>query len=248
MTGPAQGDVRNWLLRALPPDAYALLGPRLRRIDTPKGMTLFEADQPPPFAYFFESGLGSVIAEVESGQAVEIGLYGVDGFGGIPLVLRSDHAPQRLEMQIGGTAWVVPAAQFAALLGSSPALQTLMLRYVQFFMVQSAQTCLSNALHTLEERLARWLLMSQDRLPDDVVPLTHDYLAIMVGSARTTVTFALGGLAQRRAVRTTRGTVVVADRTLLERIARDAYGVPEREYNRLIAPRFGNAARAPAVR
>jgi CRP-like cAMP-binding protein len=247
MAGPAQTEVQNWLLRALPQDAFAMLGPRLRQIETPKGMTLFDAHQPPPFGYFFESGLGSVIAEVPSGQAVEIGLYGIDGFGGIPLVLKSDHAPQRLEMQIGGSAWIVPAAELSAMLGDSPAVQTLMLRYVQFFMLQSAETCLANALRPIEERLARWLLMSHDRMPDDDVPLTQDYLAIMLGSARTSVTFTLGNLAQRGAIRTARGMVTIVDRPLLERIAGDGYGVPEREYNRLIAARFGNGGPAPQV-
>lgn len=241
MVGPAQSDVQNWLLRAMPPDAFGLLGPHLKRIDTPKGMTIFDADQPPEFGYFFDGGMGSVIVEVPSGQAVEIGLYGIDGFGGIPLILQSGHSPHRLDMQIGGCAWIIPAADFTGLLESSPPIRTLMLRYVQFFLLQSAQTCLSNALRPIEERLARWLLMSHDRLPGDDVPLTHDYLAIMLGSSRTTVTFALGSLSHQGAIRTARGTIAILDRALLKRIVGDGYGLPEREYNRLIAKRFGNA-------
>jgi CRP-like cAMP-binding protein len=221
--------------------------PHLKQVDTPKGMTIFEPDQRPRFGYFFENGLGSVIAEVASGQMVEIGLYGVDGFGGIPLILQSAHSPHRLEMQIGGSAWAVPATELEALLRTSPDLQTIMLRYVQFFLLQAGETCLYNALRPVEERLARWLLMGHDRLPEDEVPLTHDYLAIMLGSSRTTVTFALGGLGQRGAIRTARGTIAILDRPLLERIAGDGYGLPEREYNRLIAERFGRAARAASV-
>lgn len=221
--------------------------PHLRPIETPKDMTIFEPDQPPLFGYFFESGLGSVIIEVPSGQMVEIGLYGIDGFGGIPLILQSGHSPHRLEMQIGGSAWAIPAGDFAALLDSSPPLLTMMLRYVQFFLLQCAETCLYNAVRPIEERLARWLLMAHDRLPGDDVPLTHDYLAVMLGSSRTTVTFALGSLAQRSAIRTARGAVAIRDRSLLERIAGDGYGLPEREYNRLIARRFGNAVHAQAL-
>jgi CRP-like cAMP-binding protein len=247
MAGPAQTDVQNWLLRALPREAFSLVGPHLRQIETPKGMTVFEPDQPLRQGFFFESGLGSVIVEVASGQAVEIGLYGVDGFGGIPLILRSGQSPHRLEMQIGGSAWIMPADAFESVLGISLHFRTTMLRYVQFFMLQSGQTCLSNALRPIEERLARWLLMSHDRLPDDEVPLTHDYLAIMLGASRTTVTFALGGLAQRGAIRTARGMVAITDRPLLERIVGDGYGLPEREYNRLIADRFGNARRSKLV-
>ncbi|MBA2918291.1 helix-turn-helix domain-containing protein [Sphingomonas sp. MAH-20] len=247
MAGPTQTDVQNWLLRALPPESYALIGPHLRAVETPKGMTVFEPDQPLRFGYFFEGGMGSVIAEAESGQAVEIGLYGVDGFAGIPLILRSHRSPHRLDMQIGGSAWAVPAAEFEALLDTSPPLLTTMLRYVQFFLLQSGETCLYNAMRPIEERLARWLLMSHDRLPGDDVPLTHDYLAIMLGSSRTTVTFALGNLGERGVIRTARGTIGILDRAMLERIAGDGYGLPEREYNRLIAQRLGNAAQSMSV-
>lgn len=235
------------MLRALPPEAFASIGPHLKPVELPKGTTIFEPDQPLRFGYFFDSGLGSVIVEVASGQAVEIGLYGIDGFGGIPLVLQSGSSPHRLDMQIGGTAWAIPAVDFESLLEASPAIRAVMLRYVQFFLLQSGETCLYNAVRPVEERLARWLLMGHDRLPGDDVPLTHDYLAIMLGSSRTTVTFALGNLAQRGAIRTARGTIAIVDRALLEQIAGDGYGLPEREYNRLIAKRFGNAPQAASV-
>lgn len=235
------------MLRALPPEAFASIGPYLKPVELPKGTTIFEPDQPIRFGYFFDSGLGSVIVEVASGQAVEIGLYGIDGFGGIPLVLQSGSSPHRLDMQIGGTAWAIPAVDFESLLEASPAIRAVMLRYVQFFLLQSGETCLYNAVRPVEERLARWLLMGHDRLPGDDVPLTHDYLAIMLGSSRTTVTFALGNLAQRGAIRTARGTIAIVDRALLEQIAGDGYGLPEREYNRLIAKRFGNAPQAASV-
>lgn len=199
MDGPAQEDVRNWLLRALPPKAFASIRPHLRPVETPKGMTIFEPDEPLRFGYFFESGLGSVIVEA------------------------------------------IPAAEFETLLETSPQVQSMMLRYVQFFLLQTGQTCLYNAVRPIEERLARWLLMSHDRLPGDDVPLTHDYLAVMLGASRTTVTFALGGLAQRGAIRTARGALTILDRPLLEQVAGDGYGLPEREYDRLIARRFGNA-------
>ena len=166
---------------------------------------------------------------------------------GIPLILQSGHSPHRLDMQVGGFAWAIPAADFESLLETNRAVRAVMLRYVQFFLLQSGETCLYNAVRPVEERLARWLLMGHDRLPGDDVPLTHDYLAIMLGSSRTTVTFALGNLAQRGAIRTARGTIAIVDRPLLERIAGDGYGLPEREYNRLIARRFGNARQAASV-
>lgn len=242
MAGPAQNNVRNWLLRALARDDYELLRPHLQYRDTPKGMRVIDPDRRPAFGYFFESGLGSVIADVPSGQAVEIGLYGVDGFGGIPLVLESSHSPHRLDMQIGGSAHVVPSDVLEALLRTRPALRALMLRYVQFFLLQSGITCLSNALRPMESRLARWLLMSHDRMPDDDVPLTHEYLSIMLGASRTTVTQILGELADAAMIATSRGSIRILDRPGLRRLAGDSYGIPEKEYNRLISPHFGNAA------
>ncbi|HYZ47560.1 MAG TPA: hypothetical protein VE567_01560, partial [Sphingomonas sp.] len=139
MTGPDQGEVRNRILRTFSPADYDLLRPHLSLRETPKGARLIDPDRPPPFGYFLESGLGSVIAELPSGQAVEIGLYGLDGFGGIPLILEAGHSPHRLEMQIGGWAYVVPADVLASALQRSSTLRAVMLRYVQFFLLQAAQ-------------------------------------------------------------------------------------------------------------
>ena len=244
MSGPAQTDVRNLLLRSMAPDDYARLRPDLLPFPVPQGHLLIERDRPITSCFFFESGLGSVLAVSPDGEAVEMGLYGVDGFGGIPVLLRSGQSPHRLVMQIGGQAFRIETERLQAAAGESADLESLLLNYVQFFLIQTAQTCLSNALHPVQQRLARWLLMSLDRMPDENVPLTHEYLALMLTATRATVTAALGDLADQGLITTRRGRVQVLDRVGLERWAGDGYGLPEREFERLI----GLPIRKPAPR
>lgn len=233
-----QTGVRNQLLKALSSNSYSALSPLLERIDIPKGTVLIEAGTEPAYCIFYEEGLGSVLSQNSAGQTVEIGLFGSEGFSGISVVLQSGEAPHRLVMQIGGSGYRVPTPAFAALLRSEAALARLMQRYVMFFLGQVGQTCLSNALHSIEMRLARWLLMSLDRMPDNHVPLTQEYLSLMLGCNRTTVTGALGAFADKGMIRSGRGSIEILDRDALEGAAGEAYGGPEREYDRLIAPFF----------
>lgn len=216
------------------PTDYAKLRPHLNLVDLPQGELLIECDELIKTCYFFEGGLGSVLAITEAGQAVEMGLYGLDGFGGIPILLRAGQSPHRLTMQIGGSGYRLPTEVLLGALRTSEQMTEVLLNYVQFFLIQTAQTCLSNALHPFTKRLARWLLMSHDRMDDDDVPLTHEYLAIMLGATRATVTTTLGEVADLGLIATRRGTIRVADRSGLEHLAGDAYGVPEREFERLI--------------
>ncbi|MFD1610728.1 Crp/Fnr family transcriptional regulator [Sphingomonas tabacisoli] len=238
MSAPDQANVRNRLLRALAPADYDRLKAKLNHVETPKGTVVIKEDVPPPLCLFFESGLGSVLAHVPGGQTAEVGLYGFEGFAGLPILLESGHSPHRLEMQIGGTAYAIPSEVMRDALRESETLRAVMLRYLQFFMLQVAQTTVSNALHPVDERLARWLLMGHDRMPDDEVPLTHEYLSFMLAATRTTVTAALSTLADAGMVRTGRGSITILNRTGLERVAAHSYGLAEREYNRLISKTF----------
>jgi len=235
--------VKNRLPRALSADDYARLQPHLEAVTTPKDEVLVEPNTPYTYVYFFESGLGSVIARTPGGETAEVGLYGFDGLAGIPVILSSMRSPHRLLMQISGSAHRVPAEVLRAAMNESVTLRDLLLRYVQFFLIQVAQTAVSNAMHVIEERLARWLLMAHDRMPDDDVPLTHDYLALMLAVRRPSVTTALHVLEGAGYVRANRGNIRVRDREALLDFAGSAYGLPEREYARLIGP----MERAPAT-
>lgn len=236
MTRPSQQMVKNRLLRALPADDYALLQPHFEHVPMEKGRVLVEPDVPISHVYFLESGLGSVIGLSPAGEAAEVGLYGFDGMVGMPVVLGTDRSPHQLFMQIGGEGYRMPVDALRSAMGRSLTLSILLVRYVQFFLIQVAQTAISNAMHTVEERLARWLLMAHDRMPDDDVPLTHEYLALMLAVRRPSVTTALHVLEGGGLIKATRGNIRIRDRAALEEFAWEAYGVPEAEYERLIGP------------
>ncbi len=137
---------------------------------------------------------------------------------------------------IAGPALRIEPQNLRQALQRSPSLHSLLLRYVQAFTIQTAHTALSNGSHKIEERLARWLLMCHDRLDEDDLPLTHEFIALMLGVRRAGVTEALNILEGRGIIRAGRGNIVVLQRTKLEKAAGDSYGVPEAEYRRLIGP------------
>jgi CRP-like cAMP-binding protein len=228
--------VKNRLLRALVHDDYARLCPHLEPVPLEKGTVLIEPGQPITRVVFLESGLGSVIGITPGGEAAEVGLYGFDGMVGMPVVLGTDRSPHRLLMQIGGEGWQMPADALRGAMRESEDLSPLLARYVQFFLIMVAQTAVSNAVHTVEERLARWLLMAHDRMDGDDVPLTHEYLALMLAVRRPSVTTATQILEGAGVIKATRGNIRIRNRAALEDLAGAAYGVPETEYARLVGP------------
>lgn len=236
MARPSQEMLKNRLLRILSPGDYDLIQPHLDFVSLEKGKTLIKPDTLITHVYFVESGLGSVIGITPGGEAAEVGLFGIDGMGGLPVVLGADRSPQKIFMQIGGDGYRMPAEALRSAMAASPTLSAILARYAQFFMIQIAQTAVSNAVHTVEERLARWLLTAHDRMPDDNVPLTHDYLALMLAVRRPSVTTALHILESGGLIRSTRGNTHIRDRAGLEEMAGAAYGIPEAEYARLIGP------------
>lgn len=236
MSRPNQSSLRNQLLQRLSVDDYALIQPHLEAVTLDKRMTLFEPMQPISHAYFPDSGLGSVVAISPEEHKSEVGLFGCDGMSGISLLLGLDRTPCECVMQMAGAGHRIAAEPFRDLMRENDSLREALLPYVQAFAVQTAHTALSNAKHTVEERLARWLLMCHDRMPDDELPLTHDFLALMLVVRRPSVTTALHAIEGIGLVRNTRGCIIIRDRAALEGFAADAYGVPEAEYERIIGP------------
>jgi CRP-like cAMP-binding protein len=152
------------------------------------------------------------------------------------LVLGSDRTPHKTMVQVEGTWLRIEADRLREAMGRSPALTGLLMRYVNVFLLVLSQTALSNGCYTAEERLARWLLLTHDRLDGDELPLTHEFLSIMLGVRRPTLTIATHVLEGAGMIRAKRGRIVVLDRAKLEAAAGDTYGVAEREYERLIGP------------
>jgi CRP-like cAMP-binding protein len=152
------------------------------------------------------------------------------------LVLGADRTPHETNVQIEGTWLRVEAATFQAAMARSPALTNLLMRYVQTFLLTVSQTAVANGSFTIEERLARWLLLAHDRIDGDDLPLTHEFLSLMLGVRRSGVTTALHVLQGARMIRAKRGVITVLDRAKLEVAAGSTYGIPECEYERLIGP------------
>jgi CRP-like cAMP-binding protein len=235
MSAPRQSALRNRLLSSLPAEAYARLQPDLEAVDLPLRTVLIEPDRPVEHAVFLERGIASVVA-VAGQRRIEVGLIGREGFTGVPLLLESRQMPMECFIQMSGEGWRIPAAALRAALEDCLPLRRLLLRFVQAFVIQVAQTALSNGSHTLEERLARWLLMCHDRSEGDVLFTTHEFLATMLGVRRPGITEALHVLEGNHAIRAERGLVTVLDRKKLEQVAGDGYGLAELEYARLMAP------------
>jgi CRP-like cAMP-binding protein len=184
--------------------------------------------------YFLESGLGSVVAagNGERRQA-EVAVIGREGMTGLPVVLDAHRAPCDVFMQVEGNGKCISADNFRTSMDQSVTLLRCFLRFAHVFAVQASYTALANAQGTIEERLARWLLMAHDRIESDTLVLTHEFLALMLGTRRAGVTTALGHFERRGVVGTMRGAVTVEDREGLEECANGLYGVPEAEYERL---------------
>lgn len=234
MDHPHQSAVCNCLLKAMALDDFLLLRPHLHFAVTPVRLILIAANVSIEQLYFPERGFASITTERSAGR-VEIGMVGREGLvGAAPLLLGVSSEPHKTFIQMAGEAYRIATPQLLAATAKSPALLALLLRYIHILMVQTAETAVANAAYTIEVRLARWLLMCRDRCADEVMPVTHQFLATMLGVRRPGVTVALQVLEGNRLIKATRGHVRVVDRPGLEAVADDSYGVPEAAYARLI--------------
>jgi len=236
MSGIDQSTVRNRLLLALPPEDFALIAAHLVPAAVCRGETLVEFDAVTDFAWFLNEGVGSVIAISPEGHRVEAGLFGRDGFAPAPLALGIDRMPYQVSIQVPGTGYRIAAAALGDLIAHSPALRSALARYLQTLGTQIAYTALSNAVHQIDERCARWLLMVHDRVNGDDIQLTHEFLSLMLAVRRPSVTTALHVLEGNGLIRADRGWVTIRNRPALEEFAADAYGRSETEYRQLLGP------------
>jgi CRP-like cAMP-binding protein len=231
-----QSTVRNRLLGSLTPADFSVLAPHLKRLKLNRDHVLVTPNEPIEDVYFIESGMVSVVAQKADGRSIEVGVYGRDGMGATNVMLASDRTPHHHYMQIGGDGFRVRTATFLKAFDESPSMRSIMLRFVHVFMTQTAQSALVNGSSIIEERLARWVLMCQDRLDTMEFPITHDFLSMMLGVRRSSVTDAIHLLEADMLIKARRGNIKILDRDRLVRLAGASYGVPEAEYNRLLGP------------
>ena len=234
MPQPQQSTLRNRLLRALSPDDLALLQAHLQPLQTQLHQTLIYPHEPVTHLLFPESGYASVVAE-NSGDRVEVGLIGYEGLvGASPVLLDSGTTPYHEFVQAPGEMLAIEVAPFCAAVDESATLRKLMLRYVQTKLVQARQTAYANATFTMDVRLARWILLCHDRSEGDVIPVTHEFIAMMLGVQRSGATLAVQVLEGSRLIKGQRGRMTVLDRDGLIALAGTSYGTTEAEYARLI--------------
>jgi CRP-like cAMP-binding protein len=223
----------NRLLGGLPEADRALLQASLSPVTLPTRKTLEVGNRAIDFVYFLDSGLASVIARAGSDRAIEIALIGHEGMTGVAVVLGADRTPHETFIQSAGAGWRIAAPDLRDAMRNSQSLRARLLLYAQALAVQTGYTALANARHSIEERLARWLLMAHDRAPGDRVNLTHELLAIMLGIRRPGVTTAINLLESDGFVGLERGEITILDRGGLEGAANGSYGGAEAEYERL---------------
>jgi len=231
---PGEGIGRNRLLGALPAEELDRLLPSLESVPLVDGMPIYEPHQPISHIYFPISGLISMVSEMREGT-VEVGTIGREGMTGLPLVLRATTMPTRAFVQVPGHAYRMRGADLLAVMREAPTLERLLYRYVLSLYDQTAQHAACNRLHDLEERCARWLLMTHDQVDGDVVPLKQQFLAEMLGVHRPAVTIAAGALQKAGVIRYTRGKVTVLDRAALEESSCECYEIISRRANELLA-------------
>jgi CRP-like cAMP-binding protein len=217
--------LKNRLLLALAEEERRVVFPRLTFLPLPVGMKLTEKGHRIQQAYFLNEGLASVLNVMESEKSIEVGLCGNEGFVGLPLLVGFTSSPAQIIMQIEGSGFKISASDLTNCLSQCPGLMISLSRFAQEMNIQSAQVAACNRLHEIDERLARWLLMSQDRLGGNVVPLTQDYLSHMLGTRRASVTVAAGMLQKAGLITYKRGAVTIEDRTRLQEAACECYGV-----------------------
>ena len=213
---------KNRILSRLSDDDAALLTPDLEPVELALRQVLETPDKPIKHAYFIEYGLASIVA-ANGHKRLEVGLIGCEGVTGLAIVLGNDRSLNETFMQVAGQGQRIAADKLRRAIAESRSLERALVGFAYSFMNQTANTALSNGTATLEERLARWLLMANDRLRGDEVPLTHEFLSLMLGVRRAGVTVALHYLEQRALILLARKQIVITDRKGLKAAANGTY-------------------------
>src|ERR1700722_5647605 len=225
---------RNRLLAAMSLADLALIQPHLTFIAVAVRHEIERPNRRIEAVYFMDAGIASVVAVQADETQVEVGLVGPEGMTGTAVVLGGDQSPHSTYIQVAGEAQWIKADQLRKAMRASDTLRALLLKYVQTFMVQTTHTAIANARAHIDRRLARWILMAQDRTGNKMLPLTHEFLALMLGVRRPGVTEALQSLKRQKLIETGRNQITVLSRNGIEKMAGPSYGVPEKEYRRLI--------------
>jgi CRP-like cAMP-binding protein len=215
--------IGSLMLLALPEDEFLVLRPMLEPVTLPRYKVLYEQGQRIEHAYFLNAGMISLVVIASDGRSVEVGISGREGVVGLAVAFGYNDAPTRAIVQLPGSGLRIASAALHANFAGLPWLRRAAERYLLTQQMQVAQTAACNRLHDMEQRLARWLLMCQDTADSSSLPLTHEFLAQMLGTGRPTVTLAAGVLERAGLIENTRGSVKILNRKRLEDAACECY-------------------------
>jgi CRP-like cAMP-binding protein len=227
----------NRVINFLSLDDRAILAPHMERVSLVARQNLEQPNQPIAEIYFPEDGVVSVVGTSNAIGQYEVGIVGKEGMTGLMVVLGNSQSPLHTFVQIAGSGLVMSSAHLKMIMAKSPTMRDVFLMYVQVYLIQTSQTAIANAAAVLPQRLARWLLMCEDRLTSKHIPLTHESLSLMLGVQRSGVTIAMGVLEARGLIRGDRGVVHILDRTTLIKLTEGSYGLAEAQYEHLFSPR-----------
>ncbi len=226
---------RNRLLRTITSLGYANFEGRLERLELGVPDMLAKQGESFTHAWFPETCVISLVNQMEDGSAVEVGTIGNEGFVGLPAYLQADASESNTFCQVPGSVLRLPIEDLIEAAAESQELRKLLGRYTQSYLTQVAQSAACNRVHAIEERCARWLLMTHDRAGGaSEFPLKQEFLAYMLGVRRAGVTLAAGRLQERGCIRYRRGVIRVVDREGLEKAACECYGIVRRHFDRLM--------------
>lgn len=227
-------DYKNKLLRKMSADDVALLEPHMERCSLELGRPLEHSRKPISSVYFIERGIGSILAGGSDGRDTEVGLIGFEGMTGSAVVMGDDRTPHACRVLQPGEAIRIEVKAFSTVLSGSYTMRPFLLRYVNSLQIQATYTALANTRSYLEERLARWLLMCDDRMEGAPLAITHELISTILGVRRPGVTVALQLLERQGLICASRGSIRVRSRDGLIQLADGGYGKPEAEYKRLL--------------
>jgi CRP-like cAMP-binding protein len=236
----------NRLLDLLDTADRERLRPHLRTVPLDYRQVLCEQNRPTTSVYFPLSGVASLVNVMDNGAAAEVGTTGNEGIVGTPILFGDSIGPTTVYVQVPGESLQMPAADFAKVLAGSTAMHAVMLRYAHALFNQITQSAACNRLHHIEQRCCRWLLMTHDRVQTNEFLLTQEFLGMMLGVQRTSVTLAAAGLKKKKLIEYRRGHVTILDRAGLLSRACECYAVSKREFDRLLGTPHGVGAEAPA--
>ncbi|CAN7635357.1 Crp/Fnr family transcriptional regulator [Bradyrhizobium sp. LjRoot220] len=241
MEEPVQS-YRNRLLELLDPGDLDRLRPHLKPVIFDYRQSLYEANSPISAVYFPIDGVASLVNTMANGSAAEVGTVGNEGIVGLPVIFGDRHAPTSAYIQVPGSGLRLQADVLSSEIDRSATMRIVMLHYAHAFFNQVAQSAACNHFHTVEQRCCRWLLMTHDRVQSERFLLTQEFLGMMLGVRRTSVTTAAGKLRRRKLIDYRRGQVTILNRTGIEDTACECYRVSKREFDRLLGYPLGRSA------